>query len=139
NPGNQLNSPLFVHMVAGLGSGVFLFDANGAPVNPLDTNANRVGAEGIAPANNFDLQRVALNLDKIVRPDGFPLASNAHPLFAPGQGPNRRDGAPDPNMCGPLGATLIRRLTDPDQGIVLDSWLDADGVARGQAGNYVQQ
>ena len=30
-------------------------------------------------------------------------------------------------MAGPLGATLIRRLTDPDTGIVLDSWYDADG------------
>ena len=36
NPGNQQNSPYWVHMVAGLGSGLFLFDENGAPVNPLD-------------------------------------------------------------------------------------------------------
>jgi hypothetical protein len=125
-------------MVAGLGSGVFLFDENGGPVNPLYTNANRFGAEGVAPASNFAVGRVALNLDKIVRPDGTPLASNAHMLLAPGQGPNRRDGAPDPNMCGPLGATLVRRLTDPATGIVLDSWLDADGAIKGQAGNYVQ-
>jgi hypothetical protein len=138
NPSNQLNSPLFVHMVAGLGSGVFLFNAAGGPVNPLDTNANRFGSEGVAPATNFNIANVALNLDKIVRADGTPLSSNAHMLMQPGTGPNRRDGAPNPNMCGPLGATLIRRLTDPATGIVLDSWLDANAANGGQAGNYVR-
>lgn len=41
-------------------------------------------------------------------------------------------------MAGPLGATLILRLTDPDNGIVLDSWLDADGAVHGGASAWVQ-
>ena len=53
NPGNQLNSPLWVHMAAGLGSGLFLFDENGCAVNPLDENEDRFGCEGVAPATNF--------------------------------------------------------------------------------------
>ena len=36
-------------------------------------------------------------------------------------------------MAGPLGLRLVRRLTDPDFGIVLDSWLDADGLPQGNA------
>jgi len=139
NPSNQLDSPLFVHMVAGLGSGVFLFDENGCPVNPLDDNDARVGAEGVSPADRFAIGTVSLNLDKIVRPNGLSMSSNAHALFWPRQGPDRRDGAADPTMCGPLGATLVRRLTDPATGIVLDSWLDADGQTRGQAGGFVGQ
>jgi hypothetical protein len=138
NPSNQLNSPLFVHMVAGLGSGMFLFDRDGGPVNPLDTNANRFGSNGVAPATNFSAGRVAFNLDRVVLSDGRATASNAHQLFAPGQGPNRRDGSTDPRMCGPLGATLIQRLTDPSTGIVLDSWITADGTTGGGAGTWVR-
>jgi len=37
----------------------------------------------------------------------------------PGGVVSRRDGAADPGRPGPLGATLIQRLTDPDAGIVL--------------------
>jgi len=59
--------------------------------------------------------------------------------LGPRQGPDRRDGAADPTMCGPLGATLVRRLTDPATGIVLDSWLDADGQSSGGAGGFVGQ
>jgi hypothetical protein len=137
NPGNQLNSPLFVHMVAGLGSGLFLFDANGAPVNPLDTNANRIGCNGVAPASNFDPARVALDLDRIVDESGLSYASNNHSMLHPGVGPNMRDGAADPTRPGPFGATLIKRLTDPDNGIVLDSWIDADGLPQGHATDFV--
>ena len=43
----------------------------------------------------------------------------------------------DQNLAGPLGAALIRRLSDPTTGIVLDSWIDADGVARGGAPTFV--
>jgi hypothetical protein len=37
NTGNQIDSPFWAHMAAGLGTGLFTFDANGCPVNPLDT------------------------------------------------------------------------------------------------------
>ena len=60
NPGNQLNSPLWVHAVAGLGSGLFLFDADGCAVNKLDEDLNRVGCPpGQAPKDNFDSTRYA--------------------------------------------------------------------------------
>jgi len=138
NPGNRLDSPFYPHMVAGLGTGLFLFDANGAPVNRLDGFAGRKGAGGIAPATIFDPLRVTLNLDRIVEPTGVANGSNNHTwLDQPSAGPALRDGALDPELAGPLGATLVRRLTDPATGIVLDSWLDADGLARGDASLYL--
>lgn len=145
NPGNRLNSPLWVHMVAGLGSGLFLFDENGCPVNPLDDNDNRKGCENrqtgerISPKDRFDLANIRTqvkhNLDRIVDGSGRPSAAGNHPMLKPGSGPNRRGDNPDanPNMAGPLGADLIRRLTDPDTGIVLEAWFDADGMAHGTA------
>jgi hypothetical protein len=133
NTGNQLNSPVWVHMVAGLGSGAFLFDENGCPVNPLDQNNNRIGCEGTAPANNPNA--VFYNLDRIVEPTGVSNASTGHQYLGPG--PNLRDGALDQNLSGPLGATLIRKLTDPATGIVLDSWIDTDGNLQGDAGNFI--
>ena len=136
NPGNQLNSPLWVHMVSGLGSGLFLFDEDGCAVNPLDTNANRYGCNDVAPANNFDTSRVFFNLDKIVESNGRATGSNNHPmLVAPV--PNLRDGALNPNLSGPLGSTLIQRLTDPTTGIILDSWLDADAALGGNAATFL--
>ncbi|MEZ6016653.1 MAG: hypothetical protein R3F49_16160 [Planctomycetota bacterium] len=137
NPGNQLNSPFFVHQVAGLGSGLFLFDSNGAAVNPLDQNANRYGTDGVAPATNFDPGRVTLNLDRVVEPNGVSNGSSNHALLDPTTGPNLRDGALDPAMAGPLGATLLRKLTDPQHGLVLDSWIDADGAAGGDAATHL--
>lgn len=137
NPGNQLDSPFFVHQVAGLGSGLFLFDDQGAPVNPLDDEANRAGAGGVAPSANFDPARVALNLDRVVSENGRSNASSNHALFDSTPTPNLRDGALDPAMAGPLGATLLRRLADPTNGRVLDSWIDADGVIRGDATNVI--
>jgi len=41
-------------------------------------------------------------------------------------------------MSGPLGATLIGRLTDRNTGVVLDAWLDADGMPQGNAGPILQ-
>jgi len=138
NPGNQLDSPLYPHMVAGLGTGLFLFDQNGAPVNPLDNFAGRKGAGGIAPATIFNATRVTLNLDRIVEPTGVANGSNNHTwLDESSAGPALRDGALDTELAGPLGATLIRRLTDPATGIVLDSWLDANGQPRGDASIYL--
>ena len=138
NPGNQLNSPVWVHMVAGLGSGLFLFDETGAPVNPLDTNANRAGAGGVAPASiTFDPSNAAFDMDRIVEANGNSNASDNHPMLAPGVGPNLRDGSQNPNLEGPLGATLIRKLTDRQNGVVLDSWIDADGQPQGDAGTVV--
>jgi hypothetical protein len=138
NPGNQLDSPFYPHMVAGLGTGLFLFDQNGAPVNPLDNFAGRKGAGGIAPSAIYDPLRVTLNLDRIVEPSGVANGSNNHTwLDVPSTGPSLRDGARDPELAGPLGATLIHRLTDPDTGIVLDSWLDSNGQPRGDAALYL--
>jgi hypothetical protein len=137
NTGNQINSPLWAHMAAGLGTGLFLFDEHGAPINPLDTNPNRVGAGGIAPASNFDLNRVRLNLDRIVNDAGVAKGSNNHAWLSSAfnalLGANLRDGAADPQLAGPLGATLVQKLANPATGIVLDSWLDANGASHGGA------
>lgn len=132
NPGNQIDSPMWVHMVAGLGSGLFLFDENGCPVNPLDDNEDRVGCDGDAPADIFDVNNVFFALDKIVLANGQETGSSNHAFLDPnGVGPSLRDGALSPGLSGPLGATLIDRLTNPTTGIILDSWVDADGVPRG--------
>ncbi len=129
NPGNRLNSPLWVHMVAGLGSGLFLFDENGCPINPLDQDDERKGCED-APANNFNLANVAFNLDRIVNQAGIPQGSNNHAMMD-GQASGMRDG--DPRMSGPLGRVLIEKLTDPILGIKLSAWYDADGLPQGDA------
>jgi hypothetical protein len=44
NTNNDLDSPFFVHMASGLGTGLFLFDVKGCPVNPVDDNDARIGA-----------------------------------------------------------------------------------------------
>jgi hypothetical protein len=135
NPGNQLDSPLWVHMVSGLGSGLFLFDEHGCPVNPLDDNDARVGCNGVSPADTFDLGRVRLDLDRIVEADGTSNASNSHPM-ANGGTSTLRDG-PDAAFAGPLGAETIELLTDPLTGVVLDAWLDADGENQGHADDFL--
>jgi hypothetical protein len=124
-------------MAAGLGTGLFLWGVDGAPKNPLDNFAGRKGAEGIAPATIWDPADVWLDLDRIVEPNGVANGSNNHTWLDPLVGPSLRDGAADPELAGPLGATMIMRLTDPTNGIVLDSWIDADGQLQGNAGNYV--
>jgi hypothetical protein len=138
NTGNQINSPLWVHMVAGLGSGLFLFDQNGCPVNPLDNNANRQYCVDGAPAGNFDVNNVVYNLDRIVEITGIANGSNTSPMKKPGAGTNKRGGALNQNLSGPLGAQLIQKLTDPNVGVVLDSWFDADGQPQGNAADFIQ-
>lgn len=137
NPGNQMNSPLWVHMVAGLGSGLFLFDQEGCPENPLDGDANRAGCDGTAPAADFDPNDAFFNLDRVVDGTGASTGSSNHPLMQGPPVPNLRDGAANQNLAGPLGATLTQMLTDPAVGWVLDSWFDADGQPQGDAGTHL--
>jgi hypothetical protein len=139
NTGNQMDSPFFVHMVAGLGTGLWLFDQNGAAQNPLDGNPNRYGSDGVAPAAQFNPAQVRYDLDRVVDPSGASNASSNQPLLRPIVGPNRRDGALDPTMAGPLGGTLANRLADPASGIVLNAWIDADRAARGNASTILGQ
>lgn len=127
NPGNQLGSPYYVHMAAGLGTGLALFDAAGCPVNPLDGRADR--CEVGAPAAAFDLGAAAFDLDGLVEPNGSSNASRSHPLRDPVVGAPMRLGDDLPALAGPLGILLTRRLADPDGGLVLDTWVDADGVS----------
>jgi len=137
NPGNQLNSPFWVHMVAGLGSGMFLFAEHGAAMNKIDDNDDRIGSGGTSPKDSFDPALVHYNLDRIVEPDGSSNGSSTHAFLDSGEGPALRDGALDPTLAGPLGATLVRTLCDPTLGVVLDSWIDADGDPGGNATDYV--
>ncbi len=137
NTSNKLDSPLFVHGVVGLGTGMFLFDENGAPVNPLDTFAGRKGADNVAPSTVFDPARVYFDLDRIVEPDGRSNASSNHPWLTGVNGASLRDGATDPEMAGPLGAHLIQLLADPVNGLVLDSWIDSNAALHGDAAGFL--
>jgi hypothetical protein len=133
NPGNQLNSPLWVHAVAGLGSGLYLFDEDGCAVNPLDDNEDRAGCDGTAPADNFDPNRVRFNVDRLVELSGLSNGGNKHPFAADAPTPSLRDGALNPGLAGPMGASLVGRLTDPNTGIILNAWIDANGDTQGDA------
>lgn len=137
NTGNKDNSPLWVHMVAGLGSGLFLFDEDGCPTNPLDDDTERKGCNDQAPSAIFNLANVRFNMDRTVHTTGVSTASNTHPLQTPSPATNLRDGATYQNMAGPLGMDLVRRLTDPATGIVLDSWLDPNAMVQGDAGTWI--
>ncbi|MBK7644274.1 MAG: hypothetical protein IPJ19_14730 [Planctomycetes bacterium] len=140
NTGNQNDSPFFAHMAAGLGTGLFLFDAAGRPINPLDNNANRKGTDGVAPSSYFDVNLTALDLDRIVDENGIAQGSNNHTWLdsaARAMGQALRDGCSDPELAGPLGLTLVRKLTDPATGIVLDSWVDANGAAQGNTSGFL--
>lgn len=137
NTGNQLDSPFFVHMVAGLGSGLFLFDEQGRPVNPIDDHDDRAGTDNVPPSTVYDPDRVFYNLDRVVLENGVSTASSNHAMLPPGTGTVLRLGATDPEMAGPLGAPILEMLTDPTLGLVLDSWLDADGAVQGGADQHI--
>ena len=129
NTGNHMNSPLWVHMVAGLGTGLFLFDEHGCAVNSLDGNDDRYGCDDTAPADvELDLSRVRYNLDRIVTETGVPTGSSNHPLLDD-SGTSLRQDSLDPTFAGPLTGNLVQRLTNsnPAIGIILDAWVDADG------------
>ena len=79
------------------------------------------------PKDKFDPVAVVYDLDRIVDEAGLATGSNTHPMLNPGVGAQLRDGADDPLMAGPLGSSLIEALSDPLNGIILDSWIDADG------------
>jgi hypothetical protein len=104
----------------------------------LDNNANRQYCVDGAPAGNFDVNNVVYNLDRIVEITGIANGSNTSPMKKPGAGTNKRGGALNQNLSGPLGAQLIQKLTDPNVGVVLDSWFDADGQPQGNAADFIQ-
>lgn len=136
NPGNQLDSPYFVHQAAGLGTGLFQFDANGCPNNPFDANDNQQFCNGVSPADRFNVNNTVYDLDKVVELGGTSNASSNQPVldgFA-----QLRAGSLNPEVAGPYGANLLQKLTDPNTGLILDSWLDANGAAQGNAANFIQ-
>jgi hypothetical protein len=137
---NAQNSAIWVHMVSGQGSGLFLFDADGCPVNPLDNNANRQNCNNVSPADRFadQVNNVVYDLDRTVEPTGVANASNAHPLLNGGTSINRI-GARAPGIAGPLGIDLLERLTNENvnNAIILDGYLDSDGQAQGTAADFI--
>lgn len=50
-----------------------------------------------------------------------------------------RDGAIHPYQCGPMGKSILEKIADPDNGLILDAWIDADGNFGGTAGQIIQQ
>ena len=141
NTGNQNNSPYFVHMAAGLGTGLFQFDDTGCPNNPLDPEANRQYCPNGAPADNFDANNTVYDLDRIVENTGVANSSFTHPLIYDESGETNRRGARSQYLSGTLGTDLLEKLADPDPnvGLHLDSWLDADGNAQGNAADFLNQ
>jgi hypothetical protein len=141
NTHNAFGHPIKVAMMAGLGSGLFLFDANGCPVNNLDNNTARVfcfdaNNNAISPADNFNnfasFDNVAYDLDRIAEANGRPNASYSQPILTNIlQSYQLRDGALYPEIAGNIGGQLIEDLSDPVIGIVLDSWLDANSAPQG--------
>jgi len=146
NTNNQLNSPYYVHMTAGLGTGLLLADSTGCPINPLDNNANRQYCPNGAPATNFNANitnnaGVLYDWDKVVQATGNGNVSLTKPLLEAGSllGPGASlRGSNGPGLSGPLNAQLLTKLADPNAGLVLDSWIDANGAAQGNAANFVQ-
>src|SRR4029079_6078380 len=107
----------------GLGSGLFLFDQNACPVNPLDDDDQRKGCNGVAPsATPFSAARVWFDLDRIVEWNGAENASSNHALLDPTPSSLRGGNA---MMAGPLSPALIRLIADPVNGVILDSYIDA--------------
>jgi len=137
---NAQNDAIWVHMVSGQGSGLFAFDANGCPVNPLDANANRQFCNGAAPADTFadQVNNIVYDLDRLVEPTGVANSSGAHPLLNNGSSLNRI-GSRTPGIAGPLGIDLLERLTNENVNnvLLLDSYIDSDGNAQGDAANYI--
>jgi hypothetical protein len=137
NTHNANNNPYWVAMVAGLGTGMLLVDANGCPVNPIDANANRFFCQNVAPADQFDINNRAYDLDRVVEYTGAANSSFTKPMLNT-QGVLLRSGAQDATLSGPLGTELITKLADPVFGRILDSYIDSNGNAQGDAANYIQ-
>jgi hypothetical protein len=136
NTHNANNNPYWVAMVAGLGTGMLLMDANGCPVNPIDANANRQFCQNVAPADQFNINNVAYDLDRVVQVNGTANASFTKPLLNT-QGVILRSGSQDATLSGPLGGDILVKLADPAAGRILDSYLDSNGNAQGGAANFI--
>ena len=138
NTNNQRNNPYYVHMVAGLGTGLMLADQFGCPVNPLDNNANRIFCQNGAPAANFDLNNVVYDWDKVAEATGSSNVSLTKPIHAESAAlGNSLRGLGGPGLAGPMSPALIQKLADPAAGVILDSWIDANAAAQGNAANFL--
>jgi hypothetical protein len=136
NTNNHLNSPYYVHMTAGLGTGLLYADADGCPVNPLDNNANRIYCVNGAPAANFNANNVVANWDKVTQATGVANVSLTKPILDVASGVPLR-GQGQATLSGPLNPTLLSKLADPVLGLTLDSWIDANAAAQGNAANFL--
>ena len=73
----------------------------------------------------------------LVEINGVQNSSSGHPAQDPDRMRQLRGGALNAYVSGPLGAVLIQKLTDPTVGVVLDSYIDANGQAQGNAAVYI--
>ena len=69
-------------------------------VNPLDPRADRQYCQNGAPANNFNVNNVKYDLDRLVEVTGIRNSSTTHPLLDGGRVPGRGEAA-DALMAGP--------------------------------------
>jgi len=140
NTNNQLDSPYYVHMTVGLGTGLMATDQNGCPVNPLDANANRQFCQGVAPADVFAnaVNNIVFDMDKAVEYTGGTNASLTKPFIENANLGIGLRSLGNGGFSGPLSPTILSKLADPATGLYLDSWVDANGAAQGGAANFIQ-
>jgi hypothetical protein len=139
NTNNHLDSPYYVHMTVGLGTGLMATDPVGCPVNPLDANANRFFCNGVAPADVFAdaVNTIKFDMDKAVEFAGGTNASLTKPFIEnAGQGVGLRSLG-NGGFSGPMAPTILEKLAHPATGLFLDSWVDANGNAQGGAANFI--
>jgi hypothetical protein len=91
---------------------------------------------------NTNADTAVYDTDRLVEfATGISNVSGTHPMLY-GAAYALRDGAlvqnEDINLSGPLGRTLVQKLADEANGLVLDSWVDANGAPGGNAANYIQ-
>jgi hypothetical protein len=120
NTNNHLDSPYYVHMTVGLGTGLMATDPVGCPVNPLDANANRFFCNGVAPADVFAdaVNTIKFDMDKAVEFAGGTNASLTKPFIEnAGQGVGLRSLG-NGGFSGPMAPTILEKLAHPRDRVV---------------------
>ena len=101
-----------------------------------------IGRETLRSTLSWAIERVLVyDWDKVVEANGIANVSLTKPLLEAGSllgagAPLRGSGGP--GLSGPLNNLLLQKLANPAGGLILDSWVDANGAAQGDAANYIE-